>query len=61
MQAALHVAGHCICVVCHERMTRFWIEQGTLRAEFAFSDNLTALSMLTSPIIRVDWSGLRTS
>jgi hypothetical protein len=61
VQTALHVAGHCICVVCHERMTRFWIEQGTLRAEFAFGDYITALSLLTRPTIRVNWSGLRTS
>jgi hypothetical protein len=60
VQTALHVAGQCICVVCHERMTRFWIDQGALRVEFAFSDSITALSLLTRPTIRVDWSGLRT-
>lgn len=61
LQTALYVGGRCICVVCHERMTRFWIEQSILRAEFTSSDNNVTLSLLVRPTIRVDWSGLRSS
>ena len=60
-QTALYVGGRCICVVCHERMSRFWIEQSILHAEFTYSDNKVTLSLLLRPTIRVDWSGLRSS
>jgi hypothetical protein len=61
VQTGLHVAGDCLCVVSHEGMTRFSIEQDTLRVEFGFSDNFTALTLVTRPRIRVNWSSLRTS
>ncbi len=61
VQTSFYVADRCICVVCHERMTRFWIDQTVLRAEFTYSDNNVALSLLVRPTIRVDWSGLRSS
>jgi hypothetical protein len=61
VQTALYVAGRCICMVCHERMTRVWIDQRILHAEFTYSDNNVTLSLLVRPTIRVDWSGLRSS
>lgn len=61
LQTAMNVAGHCICLVSHERMTRFWIEQGILRAEFVFDDYTTVLCLLTRPTIQVRWGSLRTS
>jgi hypothetical protein len=61
MQTALYVADRSICMVCHERMTRFWIDQSVLRAEFTYSDNKVTLSLLVHPTIRVDWSGLRSA
>ncbi|WP_406694217.1 hypothetical protein V5E97_24420 [Singulisphaera sp. Ch08] len=61
VQTALNVADRCISVVSHEKMSRLWIDQDTLRAEFTYSDNIVTLSLLVNPTIRVDWSGLRSS
>ena len=61
LQTALYVAGLCVCVVCHEGLKRFYIDQGTLRAEFADHECAVALSLTIHPMIRVDWSGLRLS
>src|SRR4051794_27180251 len=61
VQTALLVAGRRICVVCQEGMSRLWFDRGTLRADFTFGDNTTALSLHIRPTIRVNWSCLRSS
>lgn len=61
VQTALYVAGRCICLVSHERMTRFWVDDGTLRVEFTSTDYAVALGILVQPEIRVEWSGLKSS
>ena len=59
VQTALYVSVRCICVVSCERMSRFWIDQGTLHAEFSYSDHTVNVSVLVEKSIQVNWSTLR--
>ena len=50
-----------IAIISHEKLTRMWIDEGVLRAECQYGTGCVQLALSVYPIIRVEWSGLRTS
>ncbi|QDT44771.1 hypothetical protein Pan241w_48870 [Gimesia alba] len=60
VQTILKFEGRVISLVCHEGLTRMWIEDTTLRAEFERDDYRTNMSIVQSPFLQVEWSGIRT-
>ena len=59
LQCALRVNSQFIVLLSHEGLTRLWIDEFSLNAEFSQSSHRVKVQIVVQPAITVTWSGLR--
>lgn len=61
LQTSIQFAGRVVAYVCHEGMSRLWIEDGLLVAEFLHESVRMTAKIKCHPSIHVEWNGLLTN
>lgn len=59
VQTLLKIDGRQVSCVCHENLTRMWIQGSVLHGNFECNEYRITLKLSLDPFIQIEWSGLR--
>lgn len=59
VQTLLKIDGRQVSCVCHENLTRMWIQGSVLHGNFECNEYRITLELSLDPFIHIAWSGLR--